>query len=42
MHNFGFIVEGATDRAILENILIGYFDEDISEYFTELQPKQIR
>jgi hypothetical protein len=40
MTYFGFITEGPTDRIVLENILIGYFDEDISRYFTPLQPKQ--
>jgi hypothetical protein len=42
MVKFGFVVEGPTDRAILENILIGYFDEDISEYFTRLQPREMK
>lgn len=42
MVKFGFVVEGPTDRAILENILIGYFDEDISEYFTRLQPRDMK
>ena len=39
MPTIGFITEGDTDRAVLENILVGYFGEDISEYFTSLQPK---
>jgi hypothetical protein len=39
MPTIGFIAEGDTDRAVLENIFIGYFGEDISEYFTSLQPK---
>ncbi len=42
MVKFGFVVEGPTDRAVLENILIGYFDEDISEYFTRLQPREMK
>ncbi len=42
MVKFGFVVEGPTDRAVLENILIGYFDEDISEYFTPLQPREMK
>ena len=42
MVKFGFIVEGPTDRAVLENILIGYFGEDISEYFTPLQPRELK
>jgi hypothetical protein len=42
MVKFGFIVEGPTDRAVLENIIIGYFGEDISEYFTPLQPREAK
>ncbi len=42
MVKFGFVVEGPTDRAVLENILIGYFDEDISEYFTRLVPREMK
>jgi hypothetical protein len=42
MVKFGFVVEGPTDRAVLENILIGYFDEDFSEYFTPLQPREMK
>ena len=40
MPNFGIIAEGDTDFAVLQNILIGYFDEDISEYINQLQPKR--
>ncbi|MEY4905724.1 MAG: hypothetical protein RLZZ292_3539 [Bacteroidota bacterium] len=42
MVKLGFIVEGPTDRAVLENIIIGYFGEDISEYFTPLQPRELK
>ncbi|MEY4902980.1 MAG: hypothetical protein RLZZ292_795 [Bacteroidota bacterium] len=36
---FGFIAEGITDYAVLENILIGVFnDYDITAYIQELQP----
>ena len=40
MPNFGIIAEGDTDFAVLQNIIIGYFDEDISEYINQLQPKR--
>jgi hypothetical protein len=40
MQYFGLIAEGPTNYAILENILIGYFNKDISGYINELQPKQ--
>jgi hypothetical protein len=36
----GFIAEGITDFAVLENILVGLFeDNDISSFVTELQPE---
>jgi hypothetical protein len=36
---FGFIGEGITDFAVLENILVGFFeDDDISMRITELMP----
>ena len=38
MYYFGLISEGETDHAILENMLIGYFDEDISSNINQLQP----
>ena len=38
MYYFGLISEGVTDNAVLVNILIGYFDQDISEYINHLQP----
>ncbi len=38
MLKFGLISEGITDNVVLENILIGYFDEDISGYINHLQP----
>ena len=38
MQRFGLISEGVTDNAVLENILIGYFNEDISAYINHLQP----
>lgn len=38
MLKFGLISEGVTDNAVLENILIGYFNEDISGYINHLQP----
>ena len=38
MYYFGLISEGITDNAILTNILVGYFNEDISEYINHLQP----
>ena len=40
MPYFGIIAEGDTDFVVLQNILIGYFDEDISEYINQLQPKR--
>ncbi len=36
---FGLISEGPTDCNVLENILIGYFNKDISGYINVLQPK---
>ena len=38
MPTFGLIAEGPTDHAVLENILIGYFNDDISQYIRTLQP----
>lgn len=39
MPTFGLIAEGPTDHAVLENILIGYFnDYDLSQYIRTLQP----
>jgi hypothetical protein len=38
MQKFGLISEGVTDNAVLENILIGYFNQDISAYINHLQP----
>ena len=35
---FGLIAEGETDHAVLENILLGVSDEDISDEITILQP----
>lgn len=38
-HTFGLIAEGPTDHAVLENILIGFFnDPDLSQYIRPLQP----
>jgi hypothetical protein len=37
----GFIAEGITDFAVLENILVGLFeDNDITSFITELQPEK--
>jgi hypothetical protein len=37
----GFIAEGITDFAVLENILVGHFDDyDITTFITELQPEK--
>lgn len=38
MPTFGLIAEGPTDHVVLENILIGFFKEDISQYIRQLQP----
>ena len=38
MSTFGLISEGVTDNAVLENLLIGYFKQDISENINHLQP----
>ena len=39
MPTFGLIAEGPTDFAVLENILVGFFnDPDMSEYIRHLQP----
>ena len=38
MYYFGIISEGDTDYIVLENILIGYFDEGIENYINQLQP----
>ena len=35
---FGLVAEGNSDHAILENILLGLFEEDISDEITTLQP----
>ncbi len=39
MQFFGLVAEGPTDYAVLENILVGYFNKDISGYINELHPK---
>lgn len=38
MFNIGIIAEGDTDFVVLQNILIGYFDKDITGYVNQLQP----
>jgi hypothetical protein len=38
MSYFGVISEGDTDYVVLENILIGYFEKDVSAYINQLQP----
>ncbi len=39
MPTFGLIAEGPTDHAVLENILVGYFDDDdLTQYIRPLQP----
>lgn len=38
MIKFGLIAEGETDHAVIENVLIGIFNEDISDQITILQP----
>jgi hypothetical protein len=39
MHTFGIISEGPTDQIIIENILVGYFDdEDLPTHVRYLQP----
>jgi hypothetical protein len=38
MSYFGVISEGDTDYVVLENILIGHFEKDISAYINQLQP----
>jgi hypothetical protein len=38
MQTFGLISEGVTDNAVLENIIMGYFNEDLSGYVKHLQP----
>ncbi len=35
---FGLVAEGPSDHAVLENILIGLFEDDISDEITPLQP----
>jgi hypothetical protein len=35
---FGLVAEGNSDHAVLENILLGLFEEDISDEITTLQP----
>jgi hypothetical protein len=35
---FGLVAEGKSDHAVLENILLGLFEEDISDEITTLQP----
>ncbi len=38
MVNIGIIAEGDTDFVALQNILIGYFDRDVTGYVNQLQP----
>jgi hypothetical protein len=38
MSYFGVISEGDTDYVVLENILIGYFEKDVTAYINQLQP----
>ena len=39
MPTFGLIAEGPTDHVVLENILVGYFnDPDLTQSIRELQP----
>ena len=38
MFNIGIIAEGDTDFVTLQNILVGYFDKDITGYVNQLQP----
>ena len=40
MVNIGIIAEGDTDFVTLQNILIGYFDRDVTGYINQLQPKR--
>lgn len=40
MFNIGIIAEGDTDFVALQNILIGYFDKDVTGYVNQLQPKR--
>jgi hypothetical protein len=40
MVNIGIIAEGDTDFVALQNILIGYFDKDVTGYINQLQPKR--
>lgn len=35
---FGLVAEGPSDHAVLENILLGLFEDDISDEITTLQP----
>ena len=35
---FGLVAEGNSDHAVVENILLGLFEEDISDEITTLQP----
>jgi hypothetical protein len=35
---FGLVAEGKSDHAVLENILLGLFEEDISDEITTFQP----
>ena len=37
---FGLIAEGTSDLAVLENILVGLFEEDISDEIETLQPER--
>jgi hypothetical protein len=38
MVNIGIIAEGDTDFVALQNILVGYFDKDVTGYVNQLQP----
>ncbi len=38
MVNIGIVAEGDTDFVTLQNILIGYFDKDVTGYVNQLQP----
>lgn len=40
MVNIGIIAEGDTDFVTLQNILIGYFEKDVTGYVNQLQPKR--
>jgi len=39
MNTIGIIAEGPTDQIVIQNILIGYFKEDVSSHVRFLQPQ---